>query len=774
MNCNVIDLSVRGLVDFILRSGSIDSRYRSSKRAVLGTEIHSKVQKRHKRMASFSGLSYENEVVINVSVDFDDFVFNVDGRIDGLVEEFYNDGSKKTLHIEEIKSVLDIENIRENFEHSHFAQAKCYAYMYALSEGFSEVCVYVTYCHIKSYEEKTFSKKFDFNELKQFFYDLLGKYLKWQKLYFSNAVKRNETIRNMGFPFDSFRKGQREFAAAVYKTLFSRKKIFAQAPTGTGKTVSTVFPALKFVGENNLLFPKIFYATAKTITRENAENIINKMRNNGLFVKSVSITAKDKICPLEECSCTPIKCHFADGHFDRVNDALFEMISNEEFISKNVILKYSEKFRVCPFELSLDVTLFSDFIICDYNYIFDPKIQFKRFFGEGEKGDFIVLADEAHNLPDRAREMFSAEISKNDVLDVMKELKDKKSPLYKVLAKLSRYISKLKRNLGNEDALISKDYPEELIYILFDIQDKCDKWLGENEGILCYEIVLGMYFKVLDFIRISELFSKEYVFLSFFDDGDFKVKLLCLNPSELLAVQEKKFLASVFFSATLTPVKYFIDILGGSLKDNFISLPSPFKRENLEVIIDSSVSTKFKDRDKSLSEVCGKIFCTVRKMVGNHFVFFPSYEYMEKAADLFMEMYKNINISVQPRNLSEEQRLEFLELFIENPKETFVAFAVMGGVFSEGIDLVGSRLCGAIIIGVGLPLITIERDIIKEYYNAKNGNGFDYAYTYPGFNKVLQAAGRVIRTEEDKGYIMLIDSRFSERKYKDMFPLEWK
>ncbi len=767
-----INISVRNLVEFVLRRGDINSRYRSSKRAVEGTRIHSRLQKKHTRIAKLKGLIYESEVPVKASGEYKEFTFEIDGRIDGVVEEFNIDGTKKALHIEEIKSAADIqENVDIN--HWHFAQAKCYGYMYALSEGFSYIKLHLTYCQLETYEEKTFDIECEFNELKQFFFDILEKYYKWQKLYSSNIIKRNETLEKLSFPFPDFRKGQRDFAAAVYKTIFSGKKLFAQAPTGTGKTVSTIFPALKFVGKEKLEDVKIFYTTAKTITRQNAMDIIEKTRKNGLFIKCACLTAKEKICLSDEKICTPEKCLYAKGHFDRVNNALFELITKEELMTKETFVKYAEIFTVCPFELALDAALFSDFIICDYNNVFDPKIQLKRFFGEGKKGKYIVLADEAHNLSDRAREMFSAEISRAEVTDIIKKLTDKKTPVYNAFSKLKRHIDSIKITVGEEKALIEKNYPENLIFILSEVQAKCDKWLSKNENEKCHESVLNLYFKVADFIRISELFSPDYAVLSFYDNGDFKIKLMCINPSKLLSEQEEKFISSIFFSATLTPLKYFLDILGGKTVDNSIAIPSPFKKENLEVIIDSSVSTKYKDRYENIPIICDKIALALNKKIGNHFVFFPSYEYMEKVAEIFVKKF-NINITVQPRNLTEDEKDEFLENFTDKPEKTFVAFAVMGGTFSEGIDLTGDRLCGAVIVGVGLPLITTERNIIKEYYNKKNINGFDYAYTYPGFNKVMQAAGRVIRAETDTGYIMLIDSRFGEYKYREMFPPWWK
>lgn len=768
-------ISVRELVEFVLRRGDINSSYTGSKRAVEGTKIHSRLQKKHIKETFLKGYVYDSEVSLNITAQYKDFTFEIDGRADGAVEIPKTDKTERILHIEEIKStVYDTETIIPDYEHWHFAQAKCYGYMYGVSENFSDVIIHITYCQTETYDTVSFEKKYTINELKEYFYYLIDLYYEWAKMSYDFMVTGNESIKILKFPFETYRKGQREFAGAVYKTLISKKKLFAQAPTGTGKTVSSVFPALKYIGETELSERKIFYATAKTITRQTAESILSKMSEKGLKIKSITITAKEKICFTEEKVCTPKKCPYAKGHFDRINNALKELLKSNNSILREDIEMCAMKHKVCPFELAFDAAVFSDFIICDYNYIFDPKTQIKRFFGDGAKGNYIVLVDEAHNLVDRSREMYSAVISKEDISFVLKELNSKITPLYKSLSKIKSYIVKKEYDIDGYKAEVTKEYPEELMYMLMDSSEKANKWLTENEENAAAEEVLSIYFKILDFIRISEFFGSNYVVLSEKKDSDVTLKLFCIDPSKNLAEEQKKFVSTIFFSATLTPVNYFMDILGGSPKENSISILSPFNKENLKLFIDGKISTKYKDRKNSLRKISERLYEMATREKGNYFAFFPSYEYMESAAEIFINEHPEIKCQIQSRSLTEREKERYLDAFKPNPEASFLSFAVMGGVFSEGIDLTGNRLIGAAIIGVGIPLITMERNIIKEYYDKKNGSGFDYAYTYPGFNKVLQAAGRVIRTETDTGTIMLIDSRFNSIKYINMFPCHWK
>lgn len=764
-----VHTAVRELVEFVLRKGDIDFRYTGSKRMAEGVKIHKKLQKRHMKEAKNNGYVYESEYPLNITLEYNGFLFDIDGRADGVLE--CDDG----VYIEEIKSTArELNDISEEDNPFHMAQAKCYGYMYALKNNTENIMICLTYCKLETYEERTFEEKYTFLELKEYFYDILKKYFFWVELSYNNAVKRNSTINSLDFPFGSFRKGQRELAAAVYKTLVSEKKLFAVAPTGTGKTVSTIFPSLKYMAFKDLPNQKLFYLTAKTTTRRSAEELFLNMSKNGLYIKAVSLTAKEKLCFCDEVSCNPKKCKYAKGHFDRVNEALKDIFCNEECMFSDKISLYAKKHEVCPYEFSLDVASFADTIICDYNYAFDPSAKLKRFFSEGTKGHFTVLIDEAHNLVERAREMFSAELKKSEFLKARRLLNEKMSPLYKSLTKINNYFLSRASNIAeNESIRVSRLYPDDFVLLLMDFTSSCDKWLSKNEGHKAYESVLSLYFDVFSFLNAAELFDVNYITFEEFFGREISFKLLCLNPSDILKNEQKKHKSTIFFSATLTPIKYFMDILGGSEGDNTIGIPSPFERERLCVMVDTSVSTKYADREQSYEKIADRIFWTVSEKHGNYLIFFSSYEYMNKVFNIFSEKYKNIKTIIQTQGFSDKEKNDFLDNFKENTENIFLAFAVLGGAFSEGIDLTENRLIGTVIVGVGLPLITEERNCIKDYYDKKLGMGFEYAYVYPGMNKVLQAGGRVIRTKKDKGVILLIDSRFLNYPYKKLFPYEW-
>ncbi|MGO1369238.1 ATP-dependent DNA helicase [Senegalia sp. (in: firmicutes)] len=475
------------------------------------------------------------------------------------------------------------------------------------------------------------------------------------------------------------------------------------------------------------------------------------------------------MCFEKDKTCNPDECKFAKGHFDRVNDAIYELITKEDNVSRETIEKYAKKHEVCPFEFSLDLSIWADGIICDYNYVFDPQAKLKRFFFE-EKNKYIYLIDEAHNLVDRAREMFSAELFKRDILDMKRLFKDIEPKISKILDRINREFLKLKKLCKDKDYHIQKEEVEDIYYPLKKFIKLADNWLIENGDKKEHADLLDLYFKIVSFLRVSEDYSEKFVTYIERKDKDILVKLFCLDPSYLLSNTLNSGLSAILFSATLSPMEYFKDILGGSKDDNMMKLESPFDRENLKVVIEDKISTKYRNRKYSYEKLADKIYQASKYKKGNYMAFFPSYKYMQDVYEVFIERYSNIATIIQFGGMKEEEREEFLNKFIDKPKETLVSFAVMGGIFSEGIDLKGERLTGAIVVGVGLPKICLERNIIRDYFNEKNGLGYEYAYMYPGMNKVLQAAGRVIRTENDKGIVCLIDERFSYKSYKDIFP----
>lgn len=759
-----VNISVRNLVEFILREGSIDSKFMSSKRAQEGTKAHQKLQKKNAQVFE----KYHSEVYIKQRVQYENLSIVVEGRIDGIIEE----GGKKL--IEEIKSTnKELSLIEEDYNLLHWAQAKCYAYMYAEEQGLSEISVILRYFSLTTEEVKEFIKDFKKEELSEFFFGVLDKYYIWAENTLKWEGIRDSSIERTPFPFPYYRSGQRELAVAAYGTIKEGKKLFVQAPTGIGKTISTIFPTIKAMGEGKV--SRIFYLTAKTITRSVAEEAFQKLQEKGLNLKVLTLTAKDKICFCPGESCSPESCPYADGHFNRVNDAIFQIITKEQYFTREIIEKYAESHRVCPFEFSLDIALWSDCIICDYNYAFDPRVYLKRFFLDASSSEsYGFLVDEAHNLVDRAREMFSSELVKSDFLKLKKLMKGKAPGLYKAANSVNSYFIDL-RHLCEEEGsafLVQKKAPEDIYILIRIFMKEAEEYLTKNPNTEGYEELLDLFFKCNAFINISDLYDSHYV--TYVDTGDkeVKLKIFCLDPSKNLKEAMKRARGEVVFSATLTPINYFQEVLGGHEEDYRLKLPSPFPKENLKIMV-SPISTRYKNRQDTYDTITDYIYSFVTMKKGNYMVFFPSYAYMKEITERFKERFNDINILVQQGEMKEEERENFLEQFKEEPTETLVGFCVLGGIFSEGIDLTGDRLIGAVVIGVGLPQICLERNIIRDYFNEEKGKGYEYSYMYPGMNKVLQAVGRVIRTEKDKGAALLIDDRFTTPNYERLMPPEW-
>ena len=756
-----------------MRSGSIDSRFTGRNRLEEGARVHRKLQKAE---------GYQAEVHLSVIETHEEIQLTVEGRADGVII------SESGVTIDEIKSTLtQLELIDEGYSEAHWAQAMCYGHMYCVKNKLETIDIRLTYYEMESGGVKRFTRSYSAAELAVFFTGLLKKYAVWAHFEKDWKATASDSMQALTFPFENYREGQRKLAVAVYKAVKAREHLFAMAPTGIGKTISTLFPALKAIGEGS--GEKIFYLTAKTITRLAAGSALEQMRKSGLRVKSVTITAKDKICFLEERICKPAHCTYADGHYDRINDAIMDMLKNTDNMSASAISEYAKNHRVCPFELSLDLTLWSDVIICDYNYVFDPQVCLKRFFSDG--GDYIFLIDEAHNMADRAREMFSASISKRDLLNAKKAIKTHGSAetvtednllvslekrrktvpaCSKTLTKIGKLLSEKRKDCEKVRILAEKDAPLELNAQLELFAFEFSKWLGENHD--PDKELLQFYFDVLSYLNIAELYDERFTMLyEVGAHGELIVKQFCTDPSHQLAERYDCGIAAILFSATLTPSRYFIDVLGGGASCKYLALPSPFPRENMLLLIADSISTKYKDREAGYGQVAELIYEAAKGRAGNYIAYFPSYKYLSEVHSIFCEKYTDVNTVRQEPKMTEAERDEFLSLF-EQSGETMLAFCVLGGVFSEGIDLTGERLIGTVIVGVGLSQLNAELDTVRDYYD-ESGNGYDFAYRFPGMNKVLQAAGRVIRSEKDKGIILLIDSRFTAQNYIRLFPEHW-
>ena len=764
-----VKTSVRNLVEFVLRSGDLSSAFAGSSRMVDGSRIHRKIQQSQ-------GSEYKPEVSLAIVVQRPDVTLEISGRADGVITATAEAG-REQVTIDEIKSVtVELDTIEEDYNLLHWAQAKCYAYIYAAQYDLTAIGVQITYCQVTTLEIKSFKQIYSVEELADFFDSLITQYAMWARRLGDWAEVRNASAQLLQFPFSAFRHGQRQLAVAVYKTLSMGLKLFAQAPTGTGKTMATIFPAVKALGQGHV--EKLFFLTAKTVTRQLAEEAFDRLRQIGLRCKTLTLTAKDKTCFMPEAACTPEECPYAEGYYDRITLALNDCWQQEAF-TREVVEQIARKHQVCPFELSLDLALWADAVICDYNYVFDPRVYLKRFFNEND-GQYCFLVDEAHNLVDRARDMFSAEITKQSFLAIKKSVNQELPQLGKAAGKINTFLLKTGKlcvetsAVGQADYFVREQPLTDIISLLRKFMDLAEKWLAKNQPADFREELLELYFNVNAFLRTFEMYDERYVTYAEKIDKDVKLKLFCVDPSELLRQAVKRGRAAIFFSATLTPLNYFTEILGGEAEDGKITVPSPFDHSNLGLLVADTVSTTYKTREKTYGIVVDSITAAIEARAGNYLVFFPSYRYMEEVYRRFSLKNPLIRVILQMGEMKEEERTEFLRQFSGDNADTLVGFAVLGGVFGEGIDLTGERLVGAVIVGVGLPQVCLEREIIRQWFDRNNRPGFEYAYVYPGMNKVLQAAGRVIRTEQDRGLVLLIDDRFSQPRYRRLFPPEWQ
>ncbi len=777
-NRKEIKISVRNLVEFILCSGDLDNtKTRSDADAMqAGSRVHRKLQKQ-------MGTNYTAEVplIITVPVTMDgiDFNLTIEGRADGIInnntgkEELSvllfeeEDANPPEVIIDEIKGVyMDITHMTSPIG-VHRAQAMCYAYIYSTKYNHSRIGIRLTYCNLETENLKLFEETLSYQELSIWFEHLVMEYAKWAAWQIKWTMRRNTAIKSLDFPFP-YREGQKELVTGVYKTILRKKKLFIEAPTGVGKTISTIFPAVKAMGED--IVQKIFYLTAKTITRTVAEDTYRLLGTGGLLFKVVTITAKDKVCILDKPDCNPGACPRAKGYYDRVNDAVHELLINENDISRDHILSYAEKHCVCPFEMSLDVTLWADAIICDYNYVFDPNVYLRRFFANEKQNEYVFLIDEAHNLVDRSREMYSAILYKDDFLEIKRIIKDKSAKLTRLIEQCNNDLLQLKRECDEFEVL---DNVDGFVIHLLSLMTEYETFLQEGFITEGKDEILGLYMDIRHFLNMYELRDDNYTIYTDFEEDRFRVKLQCMDPSGNLLTCMERGRTAVLFSATLLPIHYYMEQLGGKKDEDYaVYAPSSFLPQNRLIMIAKDVSTKYTRRnEREYSKIVKYIKDFTDAKQGNYMVFFPSYQMLQEIAELAAGEIEGI--VVQSSSMTEGEKEIFLEEFVENPTCNRIGFCVMGGIFSEGIDLKNNRLIGAVIVGTGLPMVCNERELFRGYFDERNGAGFDYAYLYSGMNKVLQSAGRVIRTKEDRGAILLLDDRFTNKQYNNLFPREW-
>lgn len=751
-----IKISVRNLVEFILREGDIkpgQGKAADEKAMEAGSKIHKKIQKSMPP-------SYQPEVSLKQEFVREHYTIILEGRADGIEKQ--PDG----VLIDEIKGIYKDVNLLEKPIGIHKAQALCYAYLYLMEHPLNQIKVQITYCNLDTEEIKRFQEEYKRSCLEEWFYELINSFALFCDLLYEFREERLSSIPKLSFPF-SYREGQKELAASVYYAIREKRKLFIQAPTGVGKTMSTLFPAVKALGEEKA--SKLFYLTAKTITRTVALESLSLLQKNGLKIRVLVITAKDKLCVCDKRECDPLKCDRAAGHFNRVNEALYQMLRAERKMDREVILDYASQYQVCPYELCLDASLFAEAVVCDYNYVFDPTVKLKRYF-QGSKSDYLFLIDETHNLVERAREMYSATIRKEDVLACRRFMKEKDRKVTTRLSDVNQKLLDLKKKccgltlLGDTASLQSS---------LVRLKKEMDRFFEEEKDFPEKEELWELYFQVNQFINTYEELDSCYKIYGEENGTSFLVKLFCIQPCRNLSLCFEYAVSTIFFSATILPVEYYKQVLCGNKDEYAIYIPSPFEEKKRALIIGNDVSSRYSRRSyREYYKIYEYLIGMITAKRGNYMAFFPSYHLLNAVSDiLYEEGYpSDYKLLLQTPEMGEREKEEFLKEFEEGP---VLGCCVLGGVFSEGIDLTGEKLIGAVLVGTGLPMVCPERELLKNYYTEHGEDGFAFAYLYPGMNKVLQAAGRVIRTNHDEGIILLLDDRFLQAYYQQMFPREW-
>ncbi len=804
-----IHLPIRQLVEFLLRTGSIDSRFAGFDRANEGARIHRKLQKA-------AGEGYQAEVFLSAEREACGIAFTLEGRADGIFTD-----ENGTVTIDEIKTTtVPYEEITEELNPCHWAQGMVYAAIFSSQQGLDALAVRLTYYQVDTDQIQRFTRQFTQQQLEQFLQQLLTQYAPWAQRQLDWDTRRSQSLAALQFPFAEYRPGQRALAGEVYRACRAGKsadrkggtRVFCQAPTGIGKTMSALFPALKAMGEG--CGAKLFYLTARNTTQAAAEDAVARLRTAqpGLALRSVTLTAKEKACLHPDAeghpACLPEVCPYANGYYDRIKNALAALLDGSGQFSRAALADTARQFTVCPFELGLDLSEWCDVVIGDYNYLFDPVVHLKRFFDTS--GDWLFLIDEAHNLPDRARAMYSARFCKSSLTDAKRTLGKGKSALKTALTKADKAMREARQAcvrlaprrhaedapgepaqtslLPEPDApafalpeplyaqdgtVFLQELPAALLTPLRTVQAPLQAWLEDNPEADAHPQMLELYFAVQDLVRAAERYDSHFVTQLTARGSELELQLLCLDPAPFVDASLSTGRSAALFSATLTPPAYYRSVLGCA-DARAVALESPFPAGNLGLFCLPGISTRYRDRERSVQSVSDALARLAQSRVGNYLAFFPSYAYLRQVQEDFAARYPGISTLVQESGLDDAARAAFLARFEPDPAHTLLGFAVMGGIFGEGVDLAGDRLIGCAIVGVGLPQVNPRQEMLRRYYDAQNGAGFDYAYRYPGMNKVLQAAGRVIRTPEDKGVVLLLDDRFAKPEYQRLFPLHWK
>jgi DNA excision repair protein ERCC-2 len=753
----VIQTSAKEIAELLFGSGNLTNERLLNVRAQEGIEIHQYWQGKYLP-------SDQKEVFVKTDITQEDIQLTVTGRIDGIV--FRED----EWMLEEIKSTHEeLDQLEEDTTPSHLVQAKLYAYLYALEHHLKRITVLLTYIHVESKEVLQFEKNMTFRVLETFFHKTVAKYLDWINQLKRHEDERLKSIDGLTFPFSEYRPHQRDLMAHVYRNILDKGILYATAPTGIGKTIATLFPALKAINQPR---QKVFYLTAKNDGKQIAIATVSLLEEHGLIAKTCEITAKDPMCFLKERDCDPEVCKYANGYYSRVYKAIRDTFENESLLTRDTIRKYARKHRVCPFDFSLDLSNYCDIVICDYNYVFDPRVHLNRYFEE-KSASLILLVDEAHNMVTRSREMYSASLPQSLFNELQSEVKGCRMNPKREIGRILDLYQEFGLDLIDVDFVKLEVVNEYLLQLVKRLLVKLDQVLTSDKSIPNRSRIMEKYFALVQFSRISEFYNEEFVFLLERGDEGVTASIKCLNASRFIKKTIEEYTeACTFFSATLDPIEYYKTLITDNAGKD-IKMPSPFNQRHLMLVAVDTISTRYHDRKESLEEIVELAKVLIQGKKGNYILFFPSYEYLKMVEEKLTVDSSEVDIIKQTRAMTQLERDTTLQLFKHENDKSQVGLFVMGGIFGESIDLIGDMLSGVLIVGVGLPALSPFNNILRSHYDEEFQSGFDYAYTYPGLNKVIQAVGRVIRTETDRGIAILIDDRFNSPKYLRLYPKSW-
>ncbi|MDY0075452.1 MAG: ATP-dependent DNA helicase [Acholeplasmataceae bacterium] len=751
-------VGVGELVSFLYASGDLSSERFQNVSLVEGTKAHQYVQSKYQ-------LNDQAEVSIQFVYQQDDLDIILQGRMDGLIHV------DDALWIEEIKSTR-FSIFSDTFEvnQEHLSQLKMYAYMYLKTQHLDDIQGRITYIQLSDYQMRHFEYFFDVDVLEPFFIESIKNYTLWLDKLYSHLDRKRNSLETLYFPFDTYRRGQKEMMRAVYQTMKDEDLLFSIAPTGIGKTMASLFATLKSLSDDQ---QKIFYLSAKTQGKKIALDTMDILHEAGLETKTLEITSKDVTCFLEKRECDPDKCPFARGFFDRLTTAMQDIFEHETLMTRQVVETYARKHQVCPFEFSLYVSYFVDVIICDYNYAFDPRIHLIRYFDESTFKP-LILVDEAHNMISRSRDMYSATLIRSDLIKLRRAASKLKPSIRQPIKKLLDQFDLFNEQLDVKSFLSMEVLPSAFLEAVHYVMKKIENALKEMPKYPRKTDVMEVYLQLLSFSIIHDYYNDTYLTnVERLDEADISVTLRCLDASEFIydTIKNKAY-GTTLFSATLYPIDYYKELIASGYGET-LKIRSPFDPSRLKVIVMNQINTRYLQRDSSKHHVIDTIMEVIKAKKGNYIAFFPSYQYMYQIIDSLPEGI-DVDLIIQTRDMEPHLRDLMIERFKEDTERTQLAFFVMGGMFAEGIDYVGDMLSGVIIVGVGMPMINEANNQLKTYYDQSLGKGFDYAYTYPGMNKVIQAVGRVIRRDLDYGVAILIDDRFTTRTYQNLFPPEWR